>query len=193
MSSAILRSKLLNLLLTDGVRKIDFAFRSFHVDIGGFMSVWSGLATGVIDVVVDTDMPRNATAEYDYRHNTFKCRGEDYGSTANEKSALVHESVHAMRDIRYPGSHGSPATWAEDEATAYIAGALFKLYAFPDADRSTYPLFAEAYEIASALKDKPGAVVPDNDAKAMVGIVAVEPDYVKKGMTFWKSSGADGV
>jgi hypothetical protein len=193
MSSAILRAKIMNLLLTDGVRKIDFVFRSFHVDFPGFMSVWSALVTGAIDVVVKHMSEQDAAAGYNYPTNRFLFPGEEFGATPNEQSTLVHESVHAMRDIRYSGSSSTSATWAEDEATAYVAGALFKVYAFPKEERSRYPLFAQAYEIADVLKDKPGAVVSDADAQAMIDIVANEPDYVKKGMTLWKSSFADGI
>jgi hypothetical protein len=193
MSSEILRAKLLNLLLTDAVRKIDFVFGSFHVDFGGFMSVWSMVATGGIDVDVQPLSEKDAAGGYNYPTNKFLFPDEGFGTTPDQQSVLVHESVHAMRDVRYHGGSEPRATWAEDEATAYVAGALFKLYTFPQARRSTYPLFAQAYEIAGAVKDKPSAVVSDNDAKAMIAIIATEPDYVKKGMTFWKRSFADGI
>src|SRR5262245_54920836 len=75
----------------------------------------------------------DAAAQYDPDDNVIDVRGYDYGVTAFERGAIVHECFHAWRDVMGARVRtvrgGSVSTTAlTDEAMAYLVGALFTNY-----------------------------------------------------------------
>src|SRR5215469_7113949 len=139
MSSPILRDRLMNLLMTGPVLTIDFTLDPFRVEANGFCQVWAALALDAwgyktIDAVVGP-LVAGAGAEYKTDLNSFIFPNEHYGLTPEEQGLMVHESVHALLDIK--GFHWAwgrmPAypTFIGDEAAAYVAYALYMNYAYP--------------------------------------------------------------
>jgi hypothetical protein len=116
----------------------------------------------------------------------------------NEQSKIIHESVHAMRDLKgamfVSETRGLQVTSkTEDEAAAYVAGALFILYDNTNVSTAKQPVFVKAYQIANSIMNVRGAVVPAADVMSMRNIVAGDTLYSSRRVRLWTQSSADGL
>jgi hypothetical protein len=197
-----LRNRVLSLLASGPARRIDFQLGAIRVNAAGLDRVSDmirlkalGSAVG-IDVVVGR-VPRGAGAAYNNPSNELRFRSTAYGASATERAAILHECVHGLRDVQgtyLPTPAGPEWTfYLEDEAAAYVAGALYHLYETGSASSSTHPVFVKAYAIARSIMGTPGAAVPDADADELAELVGDDPTYIKAGVTSWTPSEADGV
>jgi hypothetical protein len=197
-----LRSRVMKVLTSSTAMKIDFTLGSIHVDAAGFTSVYLAILNKTMGFPgIDVDVgkvPSGAAAAYDSGDDTFQFPHAAYGMAANEQAIIIHESVHAMRDLKgamfLSERRGIVfTTRTEDEAAAYVAGALFILYDNTMVSSDTKPIFLKAYQIANSIMNRKGAVVPDTDVMSFRNIVAGDPLYHSRNVRLWTSSSADGL
>ncbi len=197
-----LRSRVMNVLTSNTALKIDFTLGSIHVNFSGFYSVYVALlhkSLGLQGIDIDVgNVPAGAAAAYDSGNDTFEFPNLAYGTSVNDQSKIIHESVHAMRDLKgavfLSERRGLQfTTKTEDEAAAYVAGALFILYDNTVVSTSTLPVHLKAYQIANSIMNVRGAVVPDADVMSLRNIVAADPTYSARKVRLWTSSSADGL
>jgi hypothetical protein len=200
-----LRDRTLRLILSSAAQKIEFTFngvyfagRYFNLVANAIMSKWVGgsgvgFRTGHVSA--------NAAAQYDPDDDVIDVTGLAYGVLPFERQALVHESFHAWRDIMGPkvpgggrdlltakaaGYRGMVKTTAlQDEAMAYVTGALFNIYDTTSGPR--YPtapwwatgtgVYAVAYGIANSIWNTKGVTLKDADVKAMTDAVKADKAY----------------
>ncbi len=112
-------------LRSSACHKIDFYVGSFHVDAAGFELVAKALDAGKIKIVIYEELGDGAG--YNPERNVMGVASVDVCTTALGRSIVVHECVHVLYDIRNTNRYG-----ATDEATSYIAGALYDGYALRD-------------------------------------------------------------
>ena len=174
-------AKITEILTSPEAMRIDFIFGTIKVDSAGLYTVVAALASGVVTVEIG-EVSALAAAEYYSTGNHFKFPSETYGATDDEKQAILHESVHAMQDLAFGQVYPSRGTFytyeTENEAAAYVAGALYYKFATGKADdQSGEASFDEAARIAKILEDKPGGVASDEDVNRMRLFVANDPTY----------------
>jgi hypothetical protein len=184
-----------SLLMSPAAQKIDFYLDSFHVDGSGLSFVALALASkphGSHGVTVRLGhVPPDADAAYDPAINTFDFPNANYGATdAWQKSAIIHECVHALRDAqgrKLRTSRGTMTTLAlSDEAAAYVAGALFNIFdTTPAGSTPSTPTWAVndpkllglAHSIAVTMSTQNGYAVDPRDAKRLRDAIMNDPTY----------------
>ena len=155
-------------------------------------------------------MSDDVAAYYDPRRNVFNFRRASYGQTDFQRMTIVHECVHAWLDVRMPTIRTEydavavalmTTTHLSDEAAAYVAGALFFIYeitlaggtpALPDKWKS-FPIYVEAYRIATKIMNRPGVTVPAADANALKKMIIDSGDYPSIASDPARMAGNDGV
>jgi len=177
-------------------QRINFFVGTQHIDSQGFQQVsrailkwlW-GFREGVAVEIGETSKSA-APAQYLYKDDRFTFVIATFGRTPDQRGAMVHECVHAMIDIQ----RGSPGfTQPMNEAAAYIAGALYFIYATgrpidpATQHRLAQPSYAKANQIALAISDKPGAAVADADTIQLVNAVVQNPTYsnIRRSTPVW--------
>lgn len=171
-------------LTSPGARKIDFWLGSVHVDEAGFRSVIDAIDCGSIKIVVEPQ-PTGALASYSGAQFSFP--NATFGLTPKNRSAILHEAVHAIQDIA-GGTIWSPrgsvfTTETENEAAAYVAGALLDIYEGRAAPAAP-PQYPAAALIAGMLKDVKGGAVSELAADSLRLIIATRPVYHDNGVTY---------
>jgi hypothetical protein len=193
MSEALLMPGVLKVLLSLPAAKIDFWAHGMHASGGGYVMVWYYISQGWIKlrlVRIPSQIPKDAEAQYDPGTHTLWFRRDTYGSRPEERAAILHECTHALRDImaspvfRKEGMYGSNIVGQlhfDNEAAAYIAGALFYIYdngvKQPAAEGDESDIFAAANAIADGLKDKKGARVDETAFSDLRDKVSLNPTY----------------
>jgi hypothetical protein len=198
----VLRHRVTTILLSDATRKINFFVGPIHVEYGGFSAVffalWSKSRGGDgIDIEIG-DVPDGAAAVYDSDDDAYRFRNAAFGMTDAQRAVILHESVHAMRDIwgsTITTANGDVSTtYTLDEAAAYVAEALFRIYENTAGGTDTSePLRVKADLVAQSIMNTPGAVVSDTDVSSLQDLVAANPVYRRRGISRSTSSGANGI
>lgn len=127
---AALRARISGILLGGSCARIAFHLGGVHLRPGGFTVIGMSMGTAPAtrhgrgarrSMGVDVRrMPSGVGAEYDPPSNTIRVPNADYGRTVGERASIVHEAAHAVYDyFRFR------ATALEEEAGAYIAGAMY--------------------------------------------------------------------
>src|SRR5260370_36692783 len=102
MSDAQLIPRVLKVLLSPPVAKIDFWAHGMHVSAGGYVMVWFYISQGWIKlrlVRIPSQMPEGAGAKYDPTTHTLWFRRDTYGSSPDERATILHQCTHALRDV----------------------------------------------------------------------------------------------
>lgn len=92
------------LLTSPAAKQIDFTLDRFHVDGLGLMFVaiallskpqgkQHGFQIRVVHLKADSE------ATYDPANNTFSFPSATYGTTQFQRATIIHECVHALRDV----------------------------------------------------------------------------------------------
>jgi hypothetical protein len=197
----ILRVK--SILVSDAAVKIDFYVGPIHVDFPGFASVLVRIGAkelGNPGIGFEFgNVPPGAAAAYDNDDDVFRFPDTNYGGTPAQRAVIIHESVHAMRDI-WGATIDTPSgpmetTDTMDEAAAYIAESLFRLYEKTPGKGEwlTDGLRVKADAIAKSIMDRKGAVVSDHDVDTMQDLVASNRVYRNMGVTRKTPSLANGM
>jgi hypothetical protein len=199
-----LRMIVTGILLSKPAAQIDFTLGSIHVNATGFASVVGAMFVkpwGLPGIGIKIGgVPPDAAAQYDEQEDVFNFPSSTFGMTTNERIYIVHESVHAMHDILIgtlcmPGGRGCIfTTRTENEATAYVAGALFSLYdtgLVPEGIPASGEHWVKAFEIAKSIKNVKGAVVASADALSLRTLIVSRKAY--QGVSLWTPTTADGL
>jgi hypothetical protein len=184
-----------DVLLSDAAEKIDFTLRAIHVKGDDLISVTTHLwlaSIGAPGITLDFGhVPAGGLAAYNYPGNFFKLPDTNYGQSAEDRSNILHESVHAMLDIKGPPRAGR--LYVTDEAAAYVAQALFFKFDTGKHIPSAHPIFVKAVAIAKTIEGKKGAAVPTKEAEALEKLIPPEPAYKAKGITMTTPAWTDGL
>jgi predicted NAD/FAD-binding protein len=190
-----LLARVIGTIMSGPAMKISFTLGRVQVNAAGFHSVFNAIVNGRIGVVLG-NMPRGAAAAYDSRGDVFRFPHILWGYTEDERMAMLHESVHAMQDIRGAIAYGrwgaAVQTKSECEAAAYVAGSLYRYYATGFFPRSNVEVFLQANRIAESVT-RGRTTVTAADSAELRRLIAAEPIYRRDGMTFWTPTEADGV
>jgi hypothetical protein len=194
------------ILLSKPAVQIDFTLGFIHVDSVGLASVVGAMYTKMAGFpgigIRFGNVPAGAAAAYDEADDVFDFPSATFGLTPVERIYILHESVHAMHDIAIgtlcmPGGRGCIfTTRTENEATAYVAGALFSLYdtgVIPDGVSNSGDHWVKAFEIANSIRNVKGAVVPAADATSLRQLIADRGSYKSAGVTMWSPTTANGL
>jgi hypothetical protein len=137
-----------------------------------------------------------SAAQYGSGDNTYTFPNVARLSTA--AGEILHESVHVMQDVgggKVISERGSMfVTDSENEAAAYVAGALFLICSGGKLGEGSPNLALQALSIAQSIKDTPGAVVPKSDADILRVLIVTHPVYMfDQRISFTTPTSADGV
>ncbi len=118
-------------------RRLDYWVGGMHVTGAGLATIARAITIGGkngkgIGIKI-AKISSGAEAGYDPATNEILIPGRDWASSDRfQRLALVHEGIHALRDLQ-----GRSVTWngkayrplsMTDEATAYLGGCLFDIY-----------------------------------------------------------------
>ncbi len=195
-----LRLMIDKVLVRKTTTQIDFYAGAIHVDASGFGAVRAALFANAIHVAIG-GVPTGAGAAYSYGDDTFHFKHGTFGTNSLDQMNIVHESIHAMNDIRgawaSSPSGGEWTTYTQDEVSAYIAGALFMRYDFGGPTQqwlnSNPPEYAAADTIAGSIMNTKGAIVPEKDVMNLRSLIASRLVYQQLGIRLWSPSGANGL
>ena len=188
-----LRYRIANLLQSPPVTRINFRCGAYSVRGGDYVKIATALVQGRLKVAIEPERLKEWQADAAYVSGYFVFNRPTYGNTVSERRALVHEATHAVAHLHgiYYGS-----TFADDEAAAYIAGALYCLYIDGFSVRLAAELSGEDFEryvdtkklvgepfhtaliVARLIQYVADAVVPSEEAAALKLKIAQDPAYL---------------
>lgn len=169
-------------LTSTSARKIDFRLGTIRVDDAGLGAILLLVSSGVITVKT-LPMPPDVSAAYVPASNTLKVPRDNFGANAHERAAILHECVHALHDMFGGGSYIPKRAGfrftprSEDEAAAYVAGALYYFYETGGGALSGSHLVSLAAQIAERIADGGSPVVTEIEASALRVAVVTDPGY----------------
>jgi len=183
-----LRDRISRILIGESCGRIGFRIGGAHIRPGGFTVIGMSIATATASRrghgdrrsmgVAVRQMPDGVGAEYNTPSNTIRVPSADYGRTLDDRNGIVHEATHAIYDyfrIR--------ATALEEEAGAYIAGAMYTRMEGGDHSAISSPIFRIAWEISADLVAPHRLMRPWTDAvspaqqQRLVNAIAASPTY----------------
>jgi hypothetical protein len=136
-----------NSMIRSRFGRIGFWIDAFHVDAAGLRDVGTAISNGWIEVRVGGTGSLLAAA-YGPHNDRMTVRSNDVHRTLLGQSAIVHESVHAMNDMRRVRT-----TVLKDETSGYLAEAIYMMAAHIWPASSTRADTLAIYGAARALID----------------------------------------
>jgi hypothetical protein len=191
-----LRIQMMALLTSPPVQRINFRLGAYSVRGLDYAEIAMALFRGTIKIEIDPEKLKSINAGACYADGIFTFPSANFGATLGDRMSIIHESTHAIAHMHkiFWGS-----TDTEDEAAAFVGGALYCTYIGFSAELSAdlsgedilldpdkmdrNDVFSKALTIALKIKDRPGAVVPLQDALAMRVAITKNPTYVNLGIT----------
>jgi hypothetical protein len=180
---AQLRQRIVDLLNSDEVQKINFSFRKVRVSGSDYSFVALAMSGKTNAVKYNFSVAAAAAATYQpKKSNTFSFPSTGYGaSNAFEKMTIVHECTHAVIDAKRALGQ---IPQLDNELSAYIAGALYNVFKsspFSPAGTGIYP---EAHKIAQSIagsldkyKFAGEYSVSNGDVSALSSAIVSSPTY----------------
>jgi hypothetical protein len=177
------RERVYHLLSSPAAGKIDLTLSGVHFNgayfgLVGLAIFWKQLGFSGIGFRVG-QVAATADAGYSPGDNVYDVPNWNYGTTAYQRQAIVHESIHAYLDIIK-----SRKTALTEEALAYIAGVLFHLHDTTPAGKTpTLPswarpaIYQEVFRIASGLFTSGSTRVSADDANSMRDAIMADTSY----------------
>lgn len=184
---SVLLPRLIGLLCTLAVQRINVRLGPCTVRGADYAAIALALQYGKVGIAINPVRLKqlNADAEYYHvskdRHFNFLSAG--FGLTLVDQMDVIHECTHAVNDM-----HGFRwgATTTADEATAFVAGALYCYYAAVSLDPifaiTTEP-FKTAFDIAQKLYSSGNPVVSVQDEFLLRKKITANPTYAGLGIT----------
>lgn len=175
MSSAM-TNLVKSVLVRPETSKINFSVKGVLVNASSFKIVNNKLISGALKAEYDSKLAPLKLCKYDSKKNIFYL-GFRICSTPDKEVQIVHECVHAARDLGL-----SKIQKKVDEAVAYIAQASYFYYRYEHLFKkgAHYPkfpnvLFKEAWHVASLARGKPA--LNDADVNKLLQIISLHPLY----------------
>jgi hypothetical protein len=187
---SVLLARLVGLLSMPGVQRIGFRLGPYSVSGADYAAIRTALFYGKVGVSINPRLLQKLNAGAAYIDKSFVFASAGFGLTLTDEMAIVHECTHAVNDM-----HGFrwTETDTEDEATAFIAGALYCFHATGPLKRELTPdpifattgePFKTAFSIAEKLIYGPAnQVVPVQDAIVLRTKIIGHPTYAAMGVT----------
>jgi hypothetical protein len=141
------RERIISVLQGGSALKISFRLAGYVIDAGSFLAVIDLLRLGAVKVSIDTAMPAKAAAMYDAGAKAFLFPYGQHGMSVEEKSTIVHESVHCYLDYLGDGKYHRRV---DNEAAGHVAFALY----FLDATSKLLPNDVGEFDIAVDIAKK---------------------------------------
>jgi hypothetical protein len=118
---------IINAIGAPPIMRVGFQFGNTVITPVAFIIVAQLIDKGRINTAVDSQMPAGAEAIYNPSTDTIVAPFDTYGRELwDEKSVLIHESVHAYLDAAGGRiTNGQSMTCLDDETIAYLAGAMY--------------------------------------------------------------------
>ena len=161
-------AELRSLLVSLPVQKIQFRFGSFQLLSLDFRHLAQKLAdpSSWVSVSVDPDALKTlgAAAAYDPGNNQFIFASEIVLRTPRGRADTVHESVHAIFDLRNQVSMD-----LAEESICFLAGAWYHVETGTEADFLANDA-ASILEIAKTVRARGGSAVPEVKASARIEV-----------------------
>ena len=194
MSEDLLVPRVMKVLLSTSVAKMNFWAHGMHISAGGYVMVWFYIAQRRIKVEVSSaclaNPERRGRAVLLPTITLCGFAGIVTGSRPDERAVILHECTHALRDImagpafRKEGMNGSNIVnqlHFDNEAAAYIAEALYYFYENgvkqPVGADDKSDFFAAANSIIDGLIDKPGAHADELAFSDLRDKISLNPTY----------------
>jgi hypothetical protein len=183
---AQLLQRIVGILNSDPVQKINFSFRKVRVSGSDYGFVALAMVGKASKVKYNFSVIAGAAATYQPANNTFSFPSAGYGaSSAFERMTIVHECTHAVIDAKRSSLGSIPQL--DNEISAFIGGGLFNVF-----DGSNYaPSGAGVYPEAHKLTTKIAATinryhftntysVDDSSAQPLSAAIVNNPAYSGK-------------
>lgn len=175
------------ILTSNAAQRINFTLSFVHVDGKGLQAVADAIVAKLknqngVEISLGDATP-GAAGSYNSATNRISVPTGFATQSWKSKQVLLHECVHAMQDILGGGSglnlRGARrlTLQVDNEAAAYVAGALYFIYGSGRAYRTTHPIYLTAQQIAFKICDKPGAWVEPADVFALRAAIKSRPLY----------------
>jgi hypothetical protein len=181
---AILKQTIIRVLSSPATQRINFFIGFLHITGAGYRRVVSALNDGSITVKIGKPS-EGAAAEFHSNEDYYLFPDRPYGFAPVDLLNIVHESTHAI----IAHAQASPAVAdTSNEAAAYVAGALWNLYAGSPIPRKSFvtaPLVVEANIIADRIKNPPGGLVSAEELARLRAFIAIHPTYYNLGVNYF--------
>ena len=174
----VLKRRTMKILRSPEAQKIDFHFGIMNVTGVGFLRVADAVSRNKIGIRLGMVSP-GAAAEFS--RWVFDFPNGQYGRFPLEEATIVHEAVHAMKELILPVAGLVPNS--QNEAAAYVAGALYLRY-IGAASPNSLPQMVKADLIAKSIMAQRGAMVSESDAANLRVWVTTRPVYRDIGVTY---------
>ncbi len=188
---AELRRRFAHILLSRHCARIAFRIAGVDIRPGGYTAIGSALLVAQnqqqgrgmrrqIGVRVMA-LPHGAAAAYRAHDNLFLVPRANYGITATQKQAVVHEATHAMLDFQRV-----MIGRAEGEAAAYVAGMMYnQIVAQHHPNSLLAPAATSHHGIAAAIarsllaeESASARVVTSAQLSALLRAIRASPTYL---------------
>jgi hypothetical protein len=191
-----LRNRVRDVVLSPSCQKIDFDYAFSHgygfdrckINSSAFYYIALALNSKPVNgrgiTIRVQQLPEHVGADYNSGNNVLRFPSIHFGQTTFERGMIVHECVHAQRDA-LGNKHLGRTRGVEEEASAYVAEVLFLIYETTanglTADKATVvgddPVLGAAFDIATQIADKPGALVGVGDAHELRKAILADKTY----------------
>lgn len=148
-----LRQRIVGIIVSDECQKLNFMYKGVSIDGSTYFYIALSLTgpnfTGKAIRVKVVKQKEGVEASYNIQKNIIKVPENNYGVTASQKMAIVHEVTHAILDARGK-KYAFPRL--ENEMLAYIAGAMYNVNCNSPVPVGTSGLYFEAHTVAMKIK-----------------------------------------
>jgi hypothetical protein len=182
---AQLRQRIVDLLNSDPVQKINFSFRKVRVSGSDYAYVALAMVGKSSSVNYNFSVAAGAAATYQpKKSNTFSFPSVGYGATnAFEKMTIVHECTHAVIDAKRSSLGQVPQL--DNEISAYIAGGLYNVFnGAPFSPPGTTGIYPEAHKLTKRMAKTidtwhytDAYAVDNGDVAALSSAIVSSPTY----------------
>jgi hypothetical protein len=181
---AQLRQRIVDLLNSDPVQKINFSFRKVRVSGSDYAYVALAMVGKSSKVHYNFSVAAGAAATYQpNKSNSFSFPSTSYGATsAFEKMTIVHECTHAVIDAKR--SLGQ-IPQLDNEISAYIAGGLYNVFnGSPFTPAGAAGIYPEAHKLTKRIATTIDTwhftdtfAIANSDVTALSSAITSSPTY----------------
>jgi hypothetical protein len=181
---AQLRQRIVDLLNSDAVQKINFSFRKVRVSGSDYSYVALAMVGKSSHINYNFSVAAGAAATYQpKKSNTFSFPSTSYGATnAFEKMTIVHECTHAVIDAKRALGQ---IPQLDNEISAYIAGGLYNVFnGAPFTPPGAAGIYPEAHKLTKRIAKTIDTwhytdtyAIDNGDVAALSSAIVASPTY----------------